>query len=146
MNRLIIALFLFFGYVSFAQDSLSTEEGVDSVPLLYFVKDMPYYDDCKDLVGRERNVCTANKISELVKENFKLPSSINKRLDCTIRIKFVVNRKGKITNVELIEGCDLKKINTAALKAVKKLPKLNPGFQLGKPVPLLYTIPLKIKM
>jgi periplasmic protein TonB len=60
-------------------------------------------------------------------------------------LKFLVEKDGSITNVEVLRGigfgCD-----DEAVKAVKSMPKWNPGRQNGKNVRVYFQIPITFKM
>lgn len=113
---------------------------------LMFVKNMPYYPECAGLKGHVRNKCMSNAIMQKVRDAFIYPE-IAKEMgwEGTARIRFVIGADGKVGNIEVIQGIN-EVLDKAAIEAVSKLPRSNPGKQLDKPVPIIYTIPLKIKL
>jgi len=66
-------------------------------------------------------------------------------IEGTVYLEFVVNEKGDITEIKLKRGigggCD-----EEALRCVKKMPRWNPGKQRGKPVRVLFTLPVVFKI
>ena len=79
-------------------------------------------------------------------ENIKYPASAKEDgIEGTVYVKFLVNSKGKISNVEVVRGigggCD-----EEAVRVVKKMPVWNPGMQQGKPVDVNYTLPVKFQL
>ena len=109
------------------------------------VRQMPYYEDCKgDTSNLARLRCTNQKFAEHISKNFNLPKeAVNKGLEGTVYVSFVVSKNGDVTKVKIIKGVH-PLLDEAAVSAVSKLPPLNPGYQLGKPVPVLYKVPVKI--
>lgn len=51
----------------------------------------------------------------------------------TVTLKFEINKKGEVTNVEVAKGAT-PNLDTEALRVAKRIPKWNPGKQNGKPV------------
>ena len=65
----------------------------------------------------------------------------------TVYVNFVIDIDGSITDVEPLNVEPLREAHPlfekAAIKAVKKLPKMVPGEQLGKPVRVRFLIPVR---
>lgn len=59
----------------------------------------------------------------------------------TVIVRFVVNTKGYIENVELLRGV-FPALDTEVLRAIGKLERFIPGSQGGKPVKVYYTLPI----
>lgn len=62
-------------------------------------------------------------------------------IEGTVFLRFVVEKDGKITKVEVLRGVD-PVLDEAAMTAVKKAPRWEPGKQRGKPVRVSCTIPI----
>ena len=60
-----------------------------------------------------------------------------------IFIQFVIEKDGRVSHPRLIKG-EENEFSLIYLEAVKKMPKWQPGKQRGKPVNVLFTIPIKI--
>ena len=62
-----------------------------------------------------------------------------------VTVKFVVDKDGSISNVEVVRGvfpaCDAE-----AIRVIKKMPKWNPGRQNGKAVAVNFNIPVVFKL
>ncbi len=56
-------------------------------------------------------------------------------------IKFVINKKGKVSNIEVLRSPD-KALSRAAVKTIKALPDWKPAKQNGKNVSMYFTIPI----
>ncbi len=94
-----------------------------------------------------------------IAQNIKYPASArDKGIQASIFVSFVINKKGKVENVELIRAKSYildgkKKVNTSApeleeesLRVVKSLPDFTPGKQNGKPVSVKMTVPINYKL
>ncbi len=66
-------------------------------------------------------------------------------IEGTVFIRFVVDKNGKVTSVEVAKGAD-RILNEAALAHVKKMPDWAPGKQRGKPVRVQYIVPIRFKL
>ncbi len=83
-----------------------------------------------------------DKISADVSKNFEYPKlAIENGIEGTVIVRFVVEKDGSISHLELIRGLGYG-IDEAALKAVKKLKKFAPAQQNGKAVRYYYSIPV----
>jgi protein TonB len=117
------------------------------VPLPFmFSNDMPFYSECAGLKGKERDKCTVQAIHRNIKEAFVLPS-LSKELgeEGTVYVRFVLNTNGVVSKVEVLKGVS-ERLDKAAIEAVRKLPKANPGMHEGKPSSFFYTVPIKINL
>lgn len=59
----------------------------------------------------------------------------------TVRVAFVVDKEGKITNVQVVKSLD-PLLDKAAIEAVSKLPQMIPGKNLDKPVNCQFVLPI----
>ena len=60
-------------------------------------------------------------------------------------IQFIVDKSGSVTNVKIARGVD-KNLDAEAVRVVKSLPKYKPGKQRGKPVRVMFTIPINFTL
>lgn len=75
--------------------------------------------------------------------NIKYPASAvkAKKQGCVI-VGFIVQKDGSITHAKIVRSID-PELDAEALRVVKGMPKWTPGTQLGKPVSVKYTLPVK---
>lgn len=73
------------------------------------------------------------------------PEAIELGLQGNVFIRFVIDEKGNITNINVVRGVH-NLLDEAALKAVKSSPKWTPGIQRGKPVKVTFTIPVRFSI
>ena len=79
-------------------------------------------------------------------DSFKYPPSAKaKGVYGRVFVKFVIDKTGAVTNVEIIRGVD-PELDAEALRVVKAMPNWKPGYQSGKAVPVTYQVPINFKL
>lgn len=73
------------------------------------------------------------------------PIARDNDIEGVVYIRFVIDKTGKPTNVEVARGAD-KILNEAALSHLKKMPNWTPGKQRGKTVRVQYIVPIKFRL
>ena len=111
-----------------SEDQQIVEETME--PLLV-VEQMP------DFPGGE------GELYKYLQEHIKFPPMARESgITGTVYVRFIVDKKGKISNVTLLRGigggCD-----EEALRVVRGMPDWKPGRQNGIPVPVYFTLPVK---
>ncbi len=108
---------------------------------------VPAYQGCNqsqssDLVRK----CTSNKIKEFVNANFN--TNLGKELDLEgvnrVYVRFTIGKDGVIKDVQA--RAPHPDLQEEAIRVVKSLPKMQPGMQDGKPVNVLYSLPIVFKI
>ena len=117
-------------------DMIEIEEEEFAEPFIS-VEQMPMLGDCKD------EECTQTEIMKFIARNFKYPEIAKANgVEGRVILEFVVEKNGKVGRVKILRGLD-KHIDKAAIEVVEKLPIFSPGKQIGKAVPVKYTVPIK---
>ena len=85
-------------------------------------------------------------LMKYIQKNVRYPA-IAKEYNITgkVYISFIVDKQGSVTNVKVVRGVD-KNLDEEAVRVVKSLPKYKPGKQRGKPVRVIFTIPIKFTL
>jgi protein TonB len=85
-------------------------------------------------------------LMKYIQKNVKYPA-IAKEYNITgkVYVSFIVDKKGSVTNVKVVRGVD-KNLDAEAVRVVKSLPKYKPGKQRGKPVRVMFTIPINFTL
>ena len=79
-------------------------------------------------------------------ENVRYPYyAEQKRIQGKVIVQFVVDKDGSVTDVK-IEKSVHKSLDKEAVRVVKKMPKWIPGEQDGKPVRVLYHMPVNFSL
>ena len=85
-------------------------------------------------------------LMNFIRKTVKYPP-IAKENDITgkVYVSYVVNKKGKVTNVKVVRGVD-KYLDAEAVRVIKLLPYSTPGMQRGQAVNVQYTIPINFTL
>ena len=115
-------------------DFIEQEEEEDSDEVFMVVEQMPVFPG-GDL-GLMKFIQKTVKYPPIAKEN-----------DITgkVYVSYVVNKKGKVTNVKVVRSVD-KYLDAEAVRVVKLLPYTTAGKQRGNPVNVQYTIPINFTL
>mgnify|MGYP000021656092 FL=1 len=117
-------------------EMMEFEEEEFSEPFIS-VEQMPMLGDCED------EACTQTEIMKFIARNFKYPEIAKANgVEGRVILEFVVEKNGKVGRIKVLKGLD-KHVDKAAIDVVEKLPEFSPGKQIGKPVPVKYTVPIK---
>ncbi|MFA7446462.1 MAG: energy transducer TonB [Flavobacteriaceae bacterium] len=79
------------------------------------------------------------KFRKYIKKNYKLNIDRNER--GTVEVQFVVEKDGSLTNIKVIRDIGFG-TGQEAIRILKESPKWNPGIKNGKPVRVIYTMPI----
>ena len=63
----------------------------------------------------------------------------------TVHVRFIVGKDGAVRDVTVARGVT-QNLDAEAMRAVKAMPKWSPGKQDGKPVKVIFTLPIKFKL
>ncbi|MAM05706.1 MAG: energy transducer TonB [Flavobacteriales bacterium] len=85
-------------------------------------------------------------LMKYIQKNVRYPA-IAKEYNITgkVYVSFIVDKQGTVTNVKIVRGVD-KNLDAEAVRVVKSLPKYKPGKQRGKPVRVMFTIPINFTL
>ncbi|MCL6220148.1 energy transducer TonB [Zunongwangia pacifica] len=122
------------------------DEPVDPVPF-EFIEDVPLFPGCESLKdNEERKACMSEKISRFISKKFNTGigedlglSGINR-----VMVMFEIDKNGEVKNVQARGPHKL--LEEEGKRVIQLLPKMEPGKQRGKPVPVRYTIPINFKV
>ena len=87
-----------------------------------------------------------SKFRNWVQNNVKYPQiALESGIQGNVVIKFVVEKDGKLSNIQVLQSPD-KTLADAAVQVLQKSPKWKPGKQRNKPVRVTYTLPVSFKI
>lgn len=101
----------------------------DDAPV-FFAEEMPQFP------GGEKaliDYLASTPYPAMAKENW---------MEGTVYVKFVIDKYGKVTDVDIARGSD-KIFNKAALAHIMQMPDWTPGKQRGKPVKVQFVVPIR---
>ena len=79
-------------------------------------------------------------------KNIQYPSTaIEEGISGKVYIRFVVDKDGSITDVKVVRGVSTA-LDKEAIRVIKMMPKWIPGTQLGKPVRVMFTLPINFSL
>jgi len=141
MKKLLLLL-LFIPLVSFGQEIQKKNKTFDKLkPNHLTLDDVPMFRSCKNVFKSERRKCFQNKMDKHISKYFYYPKyAQNRGIQGRVFIQFIIEQDGSIGEIKT-RGPD-ESLEKAALKIIKKLPKMIPGKVNGKPVRVPFSIPI----
>ncbi|MEZ4910536.1 MAG: energy transducer TonB [Saprospiraceae bacterium] len=115
------------------------------------VEQMPRFPGCEDKgTDKEKDDCAKGKMLEYIYKNLKYPAIARENgVEGQVVIQFVVDRQGKISEAKIVRdiGAGCGAAAESVVLGMNDLPqKWTPGKQRGRPVKVLYTLPVKFKL
>jgi TonB family protein len=131
----IIFLLLLAVNFSFAQSKApATSQPAKATTVLTKAEQMPSFPG-----GEE-------KLYQFLSENIKYPTeALDKKIEGTVLVTFVVNENGKISDVRMAKRM-ANGMDQEAIRVVKMMPNWVPGMDNGKAVAVQYTLPVKFSL
>lgn len=128
--------------IEVAEVEEAPEEVIEDVPFTA-IEDVPLFPGCEKFkTNNERKKCMSDKIKDFV--NSKFNTDLGSELGLTgvnrVYVRFKIDNKGKITGVQA--RAPHPRLQKEAERVVKMLPNMTPGKQRGKPVGVLYSLPI----
>ena len=85
-------------------------------------------------------------LTKYIKTHIQYPAeALKNRIEGRVVVQFVVDKKGKIGDVKVVQSVD-KELDEEAVRVCKSLPKFAPGRRNGKAVSVWYTLPVTFKL
>lgn len=105
------------------------------------IEDVPTFPGCENLSKLQKRACFEERIQAHVVKNFQYPQvALDMGIHGRVYIMFTIERDGSISNLKT-RGPD-KILEDEAIRIIRKLPKLIPGKQREKPVPVSFSLPI----
>ena len=117
-------------------------------PTVLNVEELPMFSACRGLSRSEQLKCFEEQMSKAVAKNAEYPE-IDRENGKQGRalISFIIDENGKIIDVKALDNKNATpEMKIAAEKAVRKVSKLTPAKQGGKPVRIKYVIPVSFRL
>lgn len=109
------------------------------------VEQKPIFPGCEDEPKDKQSDCFSRMVNTHVVNNFELhPVAREQGIYGRVFVQFTVGTDGKVSNVIVLKGRH-KLLDEAAIKAVESLPKMTPGKQTGRAIPVNFVVPVNIK-
>lgn len=123
-------------------EEVGVREVIADVPFA-IIENVPVYPGCESEKNNEdRKKCMQEKITRFVNKNFNtgLANELGLSGKQTISVQFKIDKSGNITGVQ--SRARDPKLQQEAARVINKLPKMTPGKQRGKPVGVIYGLPI----
>ncbi|MFM1932516.1 MAG: hypothetical protein RL226_1819 [Bacteroidota bacterium] len=109
------------------------------------VEILPYFHDCENVTDRDQQrFCSEAKLRKFISENVKMPRDLAGTISGTSYVTFTIDEFGRLVDAK-IERSLHKRLDAAILKAFSSVPLMHPGSQQGKPVRVIYTMPVAFR-
>jgi hypothetical protein len=110
------------------------------------VDKIPVFPGCEKLSREEAKSCVSKKIWEFVGDHFntKLGKQLGLSGEQRIQVMFKINKTGDVVDVKA--RAPHPELQQEAIRVISMLPDMLPGEQDGKPVSVLYSLPIILKV
>ncbi|WP_075342333.1 energy transducer TonB [Tenacibaculum agarivorans] len=107
---------------------------------------IPQFSTCKQAADKSLQ-CFNKNLVQHIQDNFAYPTAaIDSEIQGTVTIKFIINDKGKVANIEAKGPANGKILEDAAIKLIEKLPEFQPAQKSGRKVNAKYSFPVDFKL
>ena len=127
------------------------EEEPEEEKIFNVVEELPHFPGCsgQGLSKEELKKCAEKKMKEFIYSNLKYPpKAVQEKIEGEVIIKFIVDKDGSISNVEILKdignGCgeEAKRV----IQLMNNGKKWVPTSARGKPVKVRFTVPVIFKL
>lgn len=118
------------------------EEEIADVPFAV-IENVPIYPGCENEKGNDaKKKCMSEKVSTFINKKFNtdLAGDLGLAGRQRISVQFKIDKNGKIIDVRA--RAPHPRLEKEAVRVVEGLPDMTPGKQRGKPVGVLYSLPI----
>jgi TonB family protein len=121
--------------ISYARVEKSETDQKVQKDVFMVVEEMPVFRD-----GGEKGMM------DWISSNIKYPGeAVKKGITGQVLVNFVVNSKGKIMDVNVVQSVN-PLLDAEAIRVISSMPDLKPGRQGGRPVDVYMKIPIKFNL
>lgn len=109
------------------------------------IENVPIFPGCEKLSREKQRTCLQGKLMEHIRQHFTYPEAARiANVQGRVIVTFVIDKEG-ILKVEHVRGPD-RSLEEEAVRIISLVPKMTPGKQRGKPVPMRMSVPLMFKL
>lgn len=128
--------------VEAVSEEVGVREVIADVPFA-IIENVPIFPGCEgEKNNADRKKCMQEKITRFVNKNFNtgLANELGLSGKQTISVQFKIDKTGNVVDIQ--SRAKDPKLQTEAARVINKLPKMTPGKQRGKPVGVIYGLPI----
>ncbi len=122
------------------------EEEVVNIPFAV-IEEVPIYPGCEDLKDKaSKKKCLSDNVMKYLQQcfNTELASELGLEGRQRIAVQFKIDKNGNVADVRARAPHPM--LEAEAVRVIASLPKMIPGMQRGKPVGVLYSLPILFKV
>ncbi|WP_298950795.1 energy transducer TonB [uncultured Nonlabens sp.] len=123
-------------------EEVGVEEVIADVPFA-IIENVPIYPGCESKKNNaDRKKCMSEKITKFVNKQFNtgLANDLGLEGRQKISVQFKIDSKGNVVGIQ--SKAKHPKLQSEAARVINKLPTMTPGMQRGKPVGVIYALPI----
>ncbi|MCG9880283.1 MAG: energy transducer TonB [Bacteroidia bacterium] len=138
MKKLAILLLLSIPFFASAQDNVDEKmlkpSDTSKVEVLTFSETMPEFPG-----GTE-------ELYKFISKEMKYPKRLKKeKIEARVISKFIINKEGGIENIQILNKVE-PEFAEEVVRVLSIMPNWKPGMQMGKPVNVVFTLPISFKL
>lgn len=109
------------------------------------IDEVPVFPGCENLPGEAKRDCFQEKMNNHIRENLQYPEIAQEMgIQGRVYVQFTINENGNIEGIRL-RGND-PMLEDETRRIVNLLPQFTPGKQDGKPVKVVFSLPVNFKL
>jgi protein TonB len=116
------------------------------------VEEMPRFPGCEEMAGdaKAKKACSDKKLMEFIYEKIQYPAIARENgVEGNVVVQFVVNADGSVQDMSVVRdiggGCGEEALRIVTL--MNSMPeRWTPGKQRGRPVRVMFTLPIRFKL
>lgn len=145
MKKIVFLLVAFFSISCFAQEEINVIDESPEVLSVRTVDVPPTSNDCVGGNKKEKSNCFDEKMSQHLRKHFKYPKkAVEDEIQGKVFVSFVISKEGKVVNIQTNGGHKI--LQKEARRIISLLPNFTPAVKNGKPVNIMYSIPITFKL
>jgi len=110
------------------------------------VEKLPAFKKCESVTGKDLG-CFNQQLIQHISDNFAYPQkAVDHNISGAVYVKFVIDKNGKVTNIQTRGPQNGVILEIAAKKLVEKLGSFKPAMKDGQPVNVSYSFPVNFKL
>ena len=119
---------------------------IDTIDVPFAViEDVPVFPGCEGIPNSEMRYCFQQQMNVHIRKHFKYPKkSYRQKVQGRVYINFIIGVDGRITNIKA-RGPN-EDLEQEAIRIIKLLPKMTPGYSNGVAVRVPFSIPITFKL
>jgi len=139
MKKISILLLLCLPFFASAQDKvdekmLKPSDTSEKDKVVTFTETMPEFPGGTEALYR------------YISKEVKYPENLKKlKIEARVISRFIINKEGEIENIQIVNKVE-QEFAEETVRVLSKMPKWSPGLQMGKPVNVIFTLPISFKL